>query len=806
MADKVDIPGFTRGVIGPTSEARSDTELYALALRTARNVFVLPDGPVTTRPGLKMVAALAGPAKLRQLVYDRGQRYLLVFGDQSLRIFRDGAEIAFSLVATTDTTATQIGHVAGTAIGDMTANGGLPAAFDGTDVQSWQLSAGKATAVTSAWIGKSWGAAQIVERVVIIPTSNVGFQGGSNQIGLVFNLRAKAGAAPTAADDGVVLASYATTDDFAAVTLISGDQATAYYHHWIEVLTPAGGVAATLHVAEVKFWSVPASADAPWSYDQAREMRTPQFADTMLLYHDQLQTRQLVRQSEAQWSLSAQAFVTNDAGRYLQPHHKYFHTDVTLQPSAQTGTVTLAGSLACFHVSQVGERFRIKDKEVEITDVAGAGGTEDAANPGWWDRATATVIETLVDTTETDDWTEPAFSDLRGWPSWAFFHKNRMFIGGGPRKIGAEASSARDVFDFDTGDLDSDAVSFDLLAATLDPISDGVSFGDSILLLSADKTWRLEAENITPKTPGAVPTASEGADPIPPQVVDDGVFYVGSSESGVAVVEAFYDALSRGYSTENVALLAWHIINGPVSFAYRKGDGDRRMNHLFVVNGDGTMAVLNTLRRQKITAWTAFETDGQIIDALAIGKDLYCVVLRDGVHYLEVLDAAHRYDNSEMRTADPATATFDGLDRFEGRAVDVRIGDDVLGSFTVEGGQITLDAPETGPLEIGLEAGWEIETLPPPLAQLQRVREGIADLIITDVIVDVYDTADIVIDGVSRIDMKADTDALDASPPRHSGWVTARVGCSGSPPTLTISGALAQPATVRAITYWLEAS
>ena len=98
--------------------------------------------------------------------------------------------------------------------------------------------------------------------------------------------------------------------------------------------------------------------------------------------------------------------------------HKFADEAVTLTASATVGTITLTASTDVFDPAHVGGRFRLGNKEVEITTFTSA------------TSAQALVKETLTATIATKDWEEPAFSTLRGWPATLTFHQDRMVIGG----------------------------------------------------------------------------------------------------------------------------------------------------------------------------------------------------------------------------------------------------------------------------------------------------------------------------------------------------------------------------------------
>lgn len=159
--------------------------------------------------------------------------------------------------------------------------------------------------------------------------------------------------------------------------------------------------------------------EAPWAISQIPSINWTQSADTLLMVHPDVPPKKLTRSGAGVWSLSDWVFETDEtSGVVYQPTFKFTDPDVTLTPSATSGSITVTASASIFVAGHAGTRFRIGGKEVEITAI-GSGTVVDA-----------TVIETLAGTTATKDWEEQAFSAVRGYPVSCAFHQDRLIIGG----------------------------------------------------------------------------------------------------------------------------------------------------------------------------------------------------------------------------------------------------------------------------------------------------------------------------------------------------------------------------------------
>jgi len=89
-------PNFTGGELSPLLYSRVDFEKYANGARQIVNMFVRPHGPVERRAGLHWVAEVKDSTKKTQLLrfeFSVEQAYILEFGHQYIRFYKDGGRI-----------------------------------------------------------------------------------------------------------------------------------------------------------------------------------------------------------------------------------------------------------------------------------------------------------------------------------------------------------------------------------------------------------------------------------------------------------------------------------------------------------------------------------------------------------------------------------------------------------------------------------------------------------------------------------------------------------------------------------------
>lgn len=144
---------------------------------------------------------------------------------------------------------------AGTNIGDMTAGGGLAAAFDGVTNEPSASCAVKLTA-TSVYIGKALAEPIIFDQAVVRGSNDNGFVSGANP-SLTINIRGKNGV-PASATDGTIIGTLTFADTVnesggsVVRTILSTDTVSSWTHVFAQITH--GGAAASMSVAELHLY------------------------------------------------------------------------------------------------------------------------------------------------------------------------------------------------------------------------------------------------------------------------------------------------------------------------------------------------------------------------------------------------------------------------------------------------------------------------------------------------------------------------------------------------------------------------
>lgn len=123
---------FSSGELSPLLDGQVNFDKYFTGVKKLENFLARPQGPVSNRPGFKFIAETETSTQKSRLVpfiFSDTQAYVLEFGDQYIRFFRDGGQIT-SLDAPTVLLLSMNGNDASTTFTDssatphsMTANG-----------------------------------------------------------------------------------------------------------------------------------------------------------------------------------------------------------------------------------------------------------------------------------------------------------------------------------------------------------------------------------------------------------------------------------------------------------------------------------------------------------------------------------------------------------------------------------------------------------------------------------------------------------------------------------------------------------
>lgn len=434
----------------------------------------------------------------------------------------------------------------------------------------------------------------------------------------------------------------------------------------------------------------------PWSADQLAQVNWVQSPDALLVVHPDVPPQKIVRRSINNWTIASWNFSQRD-GRICSPHRKFVDEQVTLKPAGTTGNVVLTPSAAVFKAGHAGVRFRIVNKEVAVTDVLSE------------TQARVDVKQPLVGTQAAEDWSEEAFSAVRGWPAAACFHQDRLVIGGSrdlPNRLWMSRTSQP--FDFDLGEgLDDHAIEFSILSDQLNAIRTVFS-GRHLQVFTSGAEWMVSGDPLTPTNiqlhrqtrVGSIVTRT-----VSPKDIDGATVFVARSQKQIR--EFLFTDTEQAYQANDLSLLADHLVDRPVDM-----DLDQGSRLLHVVMANGTMATLTIYRNEQISAWTLQETEGAFRSVAAAGDETYVLVEREGASFIEVFDDRLNVDAGTLAVSAAPKTSWSGLDHLDGRTVKITADGIVQPDATVSSGSVSVQEAASQ-CAVGLAYAHVIEPLPP---------------------------------------------------------------------------------------------
>ena len=450
-------------------------------------------------------------------------------------------------------------------------------------------------------------------------------------------------------------------------------------------------------------------SSCPWTSAMISDLIVAQTANTMIVTHPDLITQKILRTGASTFTVTAFAFKTTDNLVY-QPYHKFEADSLTFNPSATTGNINVTSSASYWVASHAGENFRIGTKQITVNSITST------------TIAACTVRETLTNSTVTSDWEEPAISVTRGYPRSCCFHSGRLVFGGTrdlPNYVFASKTS--DYFNFDVGlAADDDSIQVQVLESQVSEITGVLSFRHLLIFTDNSELYSPTSAS-NPLTPSNVSFRRQtryGTSRLQAKEFDEAVIFLSKGKKSLREFE--YDDIKQAYLSPSVSLLSGHLIQDPIGLEIQTENDQGQESYAYILNTDGSLAVYMAMRNEKISSWSKWTTNGEFKNICSINGLVFAIVKRTidsvVVYLLELFDSNLTLDAAETLVADPATASWTGLDHLDDTVIKVVSGNYSLGSKTVGSDGSLSTSPDTfTTITAGLDYTPTITTLAPEL-------------------------------------------------------------------------------------------
>lgn len=304
-------------------------------------------------------------------------------------------------------------------------------------------------------------------------------------------------------------------------------------------------------------------------------------------------------------------------------------------------------------------------------------------------------------------------SSTTGWPRCGVVVQQRLFVAGFRAAPTSYLFSTNpNIWNFNTG---TDPITADMAFRGALDVKDvevitGVYLGRHLQVFTEVAEYYGETRTLDATQPiNFVRSTAHGAARGVPFVFADGATLF-MQQGGMTLRDYLFTDAEAAYGAEPLTVLSPQVLNGVVDMAHRKARDVRDGNLIFLVNGDGTAGVVTLLRKQNVIAGAPWRTFGRFKSMMvSITHDVYAVIERSGAHWLEKWTPDWPLDWATHSVGAPRTV-IEGAGYLEGRSDVWVIADgDVIGPVTVSTGVITLDEPASD-VRYGLMPEWRAQS------------------------------------------------------------------------------------------------
>jgi len=224
---------------------------------------------------------------------------------------------------------------------------------------------------------------------------------------------------------------------------------------------------------------------------------------------------------------------------------------------------------------------------------------------------------------------EDVWSTTRGFPKTAAFHEGRLWFGGTKSKLQSLfASRSSSFFDFYTEEGDADEGIFTTISSRqLTEIID-INPDRGLQVFTAGAEFVVNGS--TPADISIQAQTQHGAATLEVKSVDGATLFV--DQNGRTLRSYLYNFNEDAYNSTDISVLSSQLIDNPADLGILAGSLSEDANWVFIVNQDGTSAILNTLRSQDIngfTKWINGDTNTvyplKTVSVSVVNNDLFLV-------------------------------------------------------------------------------------------------------------------------------------------------------------------------------------
>lgn len=592
---------FNAGEFGKRMTTRVQFDKYLNAGALYQNILPLPQGGWTFRPGSRYISgAISNSVKPRimEFVFSTTQSYIIEFGENAMRFFRNQGQIA-----TGNTDAAITNGAFGSNITGWTddSNGTGSIAHDSTnlDMDLDGNGVGNEAIATQAVTTTSTGVEHVLAFTVTgDPGDQITVRVGSASGGASANYHAdikKASGTHTIEFTPAASPFYVAFENGLTNKIISIDTVSLIDDAAVQLTTP-------------------------WAAADLFDLGHAQSADVVYLCQgDAVRPQRLERRGNAAWSLVTVLF---EDGPFLDQN--ITATTLTLGATSGNGvTVTASATLginddAGFRTTDVGRLIR----------------WEDAANKWTWLQIVGFSSTTVVTadilgpdasaTTATADWRLGEWNDTDGWPSVTGFIQQRLgFAATAKQPQKFWLSKSADIERFSDTDVDGDvqddsSINYRFAALKVNTIRWMASRKKPVIGTQGGN-WTLRSESAAVLTPTDISAdfeVSGGVAKIQPVEVRSRLLFIQDQKRKILeFADVLQESGAQGFDAFDLTLLNDRVLQGGVTQLAYAQEPD---SLVWATRGDGQLPTLTYQPEQSVIGWSR-----QIIGGVFEGGDAF---------------------------------------------------------------------------------------------------------------------------------------------------------------------------------------
>lgn len=370
-------------------------------------------------------------------------------------------------------------------------------------------------------------------------------------------------------------------------------------------------------------------------------------------------------------------------------------------PTATTVRVTLLEGYEYFQV--------ITEEGLDLDRLVGVEAQQEITGVSLYGTPATTTI-----------WDEALLSDARQYPATGLVHRDRLFMAGFPQATNViVASSVGNFFNFIVGVRDDEAINEELGDDPNAEIRHLVSSEQLLLFTDRSSYYVPEAGDnpITPESIAFLRMGVEGAAYCEPVIATEGALFI-DAEAGRLMAAVPTGNVRRSWDSVELSEYSDHLLSNPVRIAVANGLDGRKERYVFVLNDDGTFAVMVYRRNSEAVGFAHWYRGTGTWEDVASVEDDVAVVSKIGSTY-----RLGHFNFAAL--TDDEISYASAVSNRDGDEVELVTNQCVVVTETVTSGEVPSQAPASG-YSLGYDFATELTPASPIRADVGWRRQRIA--------------------------------------------------------------------------------